>query len=307
MSIIIHDVTKKFGEQKALDNVSLSVEKGEIVALLGPNGAGKSTMMKIITCYLPPNEGDVKVCGFDVLSESLKVRKVVGYLPENNPLYPDMYVREYLEFIAGIHKLGKKSGERIKEMIYQTGLELEHHKKIGALSKGYRQRVGIAQALIHDPEVLILDEPTSGLDPNQLVEIRNLVREVGKHKTVLLSTHIMQEVEAVCDRVVIINRGKIVADAPTRELQLLNLTSRIIRAEFDKAYNWELLKTLKGVMEVHKEGEKTVRIFVSGKNDLRADVFHFAVKNQWVLLAMGYEDQSVEQVFRKLTFESKPS
>ncbi len=307
MSIIIKDVTKIFGEQKALDNVSLSVEKGEIVALLGPNGAGKSTMMKIITCYLPPNEGDVKVCGFDVLSESLKVRKVVGYLPENNPLYPDMYVREYLEFIAGIHKLGSKSGERIKDMIYQTGLELEHHKKIGALSKGYRQRVGIAQALIHDPEVLILDEPTSGLDPNQLIEIRSLVREVGKHKTVLLSTHIMQEVEAVCDRVVIINRGKIVADAPTRELQLLNLTNRIIRAEFDKTYDWELLKNLNGVMDVHQENEKTVRIFVSSNDDLRAEVFHFAVKNNWVLLAMGFDDQSVEQVFRKLTFESKQS
>ena len=307
MSIIIKDVTKKFGEQKALDNVSLSVEKGEIVALLGPNGAGKSTMMKIITCYLPPNEGDVKVCGFDVLSESLKVRRVVGYLPENNPLYPDMYVREYLEFIAGVHKLGRKSGERIKEMIYQTGLELEHHKKIGALSKGYRQRVGIAQALIHDPEVLILDEPTSGLDPNQLVEIRNLVREVGKHKTVLLSTHIMQEVEAVCDRVVIINHGKIVADAPTRELQLLNITSRIIKAEFDKVYDWALLKNLAGVMEVQQENEKTVRIFINSNEDLRADVFHFAVKNQWVLLSMSYEDQSVEQVFRKLTFESKQS
>ena len=307
MSIIIKDVTKKFSEQKALDNVSLSVEKGEIVALLGPNGAGKSTMMKIITCYLPPTEGDVKVFGYDVLSDSLRVRRVVGYLPENNPLYPDMYVREYLEFIAGLHKLGRKSGERIKEMIYQTGLELEHHKKIGALSKGYRQRVGIAQALIHDPEVLILDEPTSGLDPNQLVEIRNLVREVGKHKTVLLSTHIMQEVEAVCDRVVIINHGKIVADAPTQELQLLNLTSRIIRAEFDKTYDWTLLKNLSGVMEVQPENEKIVRIYVSSNEDLRADVFHFAVKNQWVLLAMGYEDQSVEQVFRKLTFESKPS
>ncbi len=307
MSIIINDVTKKFGEQKALDNVSLSVEKGEIVALLGPNGAGKSTMMKIISCYLPPNEGEVKVCGFDVLSESLKVRRVVGYLPENNPLYPDMYVREYLEFIAGVHKLGSKSGERIKDMIYQTGLELEHHKKIGALSKGYRQRVGIAQALIHDPEVLILDEPTSGLDPNQLVEIRNLVREVGKQKTVLLSTHIMQEVEAVCDRVVIINHGKIVADAPTRELQLLNITSRIIRAEFEKVYDWELLKNLTGVMEVQQENEKTVRIFINSNEDLRADVFHFAVKNQWVLLSMSYEDQSVEQVFRKLTFESKQS
>lgn len=304
MSILIKNVTKKYGEQKALDDVSIEVNKGEVVALLGPNGAGKSTMMKIITCYLPPNEGEVKVFGHDVLSESLKVRRVVGYLPENNPLYPDMYVREYLEFVAGIHKLGNRSKQRVKEMIEQTGLELEHHKKIGALSKGYRQRVGIAQALIHDPEVLILDEPTSGLDPNQLAEIRNLVREVGKQKTVLLSTHIMQEVEAVCDRVVIINRGKIVADAPTRELQLLNLTNRIIKAEFNQPVNFEQIKEIKGVVEVQKENETTVRIFVNSDEDLRARVFKLAVEKNWILLSMGYEDQTVEQVFRKLTFNA---
>ncbi len=304
MSILIKNVTKKYGEQKALDDVSIKVNKGEVVALLGPNGAGKSTMMKIITCYLPPNEGEVKVFGHDVLSESLKVRRVVGYLPENNPLYPDMYVREYLEFVAGIHKLGSRSKQRVKEMIDQTGLELEHHKKIGALSKGYRQRVGIAQALIHDPEVLILDEPTSGLDPNQLVEIRNLVREVGKHKTVLLSTHIMQEVEAVCDRVIIINRGKIVADAPTHELQLLNLTNRIIKAEFDQPANFEQIKEINGVVEVQRENETTVRIFVKSDEDLRAHVFKLAVEKNWVLLSMGYEDQTVEQVFRKLTFNT---
>lgn len=304
MSILIKNVTKKYGEQKALDDVSIEVNKGEVVALLGPNGAGKSTMMKIITCYLPPNEGEVKVFGHDVLSESLKVRRVVGYLPENNPLYPDMYVREYLEFVAGIHKLGNRSKQRVKEMIEQTGLELEHHKKIGALSKGYRQRVGIAQALIHDPEVLILDEPTSGLDPNQLAEIRNLVREVGKQKTILLSTHIMQEVEAVCDRVVIINRGKIVADAPTRELQLLNLTNRIIKAEFNQPVNFEQIKDIKGVVEVQKENETTVRIFVNSDEDLRAQVFKLAVEKNWILLSMGYEDQTVEQVFRKLTFNT---
>jgi ABC-2 type transport system ATP-binding protein len=304
MSILIKNVTKKYGEQKALDDVSIEVNKGEVVALLGPNGAGKSTMMKIITCYLPPNEGEVKVFGHDVLSESLKVRRVVGYLPENNPLYPDMYVREYLEFVAGIHKLGNRSKQRVKEMIEQTGLELEHHKKIGALSKGYRQRVGIAQALIHDPEVLILDEPTSGLDPNQLAEIRNLVREVGKQKTILLSTHIMQEVEAVCDRVVIINRGKIVADAPTRELQLLNLTNRIIKAEFNQPVNFEQIKDIKGVVEVQKENETTVRIFVNSDEDLRARVFKLAVEKNWILLSMGYEDQTVEQVFRKLTFNT---
>jgi len=304
MSIFVAGVSKMYGMQKALDKVNLSVAKGEIVALLGPNGAGKSTMMKIITCYLPQNEGEVKVCGFNVMTESLKVRQVVGYLPENNPLYPDMYVREYLEFVAGIHKLGSKAKIRVKEMIQQTGLEPEHHKKIGALSKGYRQRVGIAQALIHDPEVLILDEPTSGLDPNQLVEIRNLIRKVGEQKTVLLSTHIMQEVEAVCDRVVIINKGKIVADAPTHELQLLNMANRIIRMEFDKTYNWESLKDIADVAEVQAEGEKIVRIFVSSEEDVRGRIFRFCAQNNWIILGMGYEDQSVEQVFRKLTFES---
>jgi len=304
MSIFVAGVSKMYGMQKALDKVNLSVAKGEIVALLGPNGAGKSTMMKIITCYLPQNEGEVKVCGFNVMTESLKVRQVVGYLPENNPLYPDMYVREYLDFVAGIHKLGSKAKIRVKEMIQQTGLEPEHHKKIGALSKGYRQRVGIAQALIHDPEVLILDEPTSGLDPNQLVEIRNLIRKVGEQKTVLLSTHIMQEVEAVCDRVVIINKGKIVADAPTHELQLLNMANRIIRMEFDKTYNWESLKDIADVAEVQAEGEKIVRIFVSSEEDVRGRIFRFCAQNNWIILGMGYEDQSVEQVFRKLTFES---
>ncbi|TVQ87621.1 MAG: gliding motility-associated ABC transporter ATP-binding subunit GldA [Bacteroidetes bacterium] len=304
MSIFVADVSKMYGIQKALDRVNLSVAKGEVVALLGPNGAGKSTMMKIITCYLPQNEGEVKVCGYNVMTESLKVRQMVGYLPENNPLYPDMYVREYLEFVAGIHKLGSKAKTRVKEMIHQTGLEPEHHKKIGALSKGYRQRVGIAQALIHDPEVLILDEPTSGLDPNQLVEIRNLIRKVGEQKTVLLSTHIMQEVEAVCDRVVIINKGKIVADAPTHELQLLNMANRIIRMEFDKTYKWENLKDIAGVAEVQAEGEKIVRIFVSSEEDVRGRIFRFCAQNNWIILGMGYEDQSVEQVFRKLTFES---
>lgn len=304
MSIIVKEVTKVYGSQKALDNVSVSISKGEIVALLGPNGAGKSTMMKIISCYLPQNEGDVRVCGCNVITDSLKVRKVVGYLPENNPLYLDMYVREYLEFIAGVHKLGRQSAARVKDMIVQTGLEREHHKKIGALSKGYRQRVGIAQALIHDPEVLILDEPTSGLDPNQLIEIRNLIRDIGREKTILLSTHIMQEVEAVCDRVIIINRGKIVADAPTHELQLLNQANRVIRVEFQKAAQWELLKTIPGVMEVQHEKGNIVRIFAGSTQDLRAAVFEFAVKNQWVILSMMYEDQSVEQVFRQLTIES---
>ena len=218
MSIVVNNVSKLYGDQLALNKVSFEVKKGEIVGFLGPNGAGKSTMMKIITCYIPPTEGDVSVCGLDIWNDSLALRKKVGYLSETNPLYFEMYVREFLEFIAGIHKIKDKK-KRIDEVIRMTHLELEQHKKIGALSRGYKQRVGLAQALIHDPEVLILDEPTTGLDPNQLVEIRELIKKCGKTKTVLLSTHIMQEVEALCDRVIIINKGLIVADSKIHELQ----------------------------------------------------------------------------------------
>lgn len=212
MSIIARDITKVYGKQKALDAVSLEINAGEVVGLLGPNGAGKSTMMKIISCFLPPTSGEASVDGFDIFEQELEVKKRVGYLPEHNPLYLEMYVREYLKFLSGVHKLGKKGKARIDEIIDMTGLGLEQNKKIGALSKGYRQRVGLAQALVHDPSVLILDEPTSGLDPNQLLEIRTLIQEIGKEKTILLSTHIMQEVEAICDRAVIIHLGKIVAD-----------------------------------------------------------------------------------------------
>lgn len=218
MSISIQNLTKLYNEQKALDNVSLEINKGEIVGLLGPNGAGKSTMMKIITCFIPPTKGSVKVCGYDIFDNPMDVRKKIGYLPEHNPLYLDMYVREFLDFVAGVHGLGKQKKERIEQMVEMTGLTKEVNKKIGTLSKGYRQRVGIAQAMIHDPEVLILDEPTSGLDPNQLVEVRDLIKNAGKNKTVLLSTHIMQEVEAVCDRTIIINNGQVVADDNTKHL-----------------------------------------------------------------------------------------
>ncbi|MDD2489390.1 MAG: ATP-binding cassette domain-containing protein [Bacteroidales bacterium] len=218
MSITISNLTKIYGQQKALDNVSLKINNGEIVGLLGPNGAGKSTMMKIITCFIPPTDGNVDVCGYNIFDDSIEVRKKIGYLPEHNPLYLDMYVREFLYFISGIHNLGKQTKERTEYMIELTGLTKEVNKKIGALSKGYRQRVGIAQAMIHDPEVLILDEPTSGLDPNQLVEIRELIKNTGRDKTVLLSTHIMQEVEAICDRTIIINNGIVVADDNTKHL-----------------------------------------------------------------------------------------
>ena len=211
MSIVVEKVTKLYGEQKALDSVSFSVSKGEIVGLLGPNGAGKSTLMKIITCYKQQTSGEVKVCGFDVMENSIEIRKRIGYLPENNPLYLDMYVKESLEFVGGVHKV-RNIKKRVQEMIEITGLEREQHKKLAALSRGYRQRVGLAHALIHDPEVLILEEPTSGLDPNQLIEIRGLIKKIGETKTVLFSTHIMQEVEAICDRAIIIDRGVIKLD-----------------------------------------------------------------------------------------------
>lgn len=220
MSIIVKNVTKIYGKQRALDNVSFEVKRGEIVGFLGPNGAGKSTMMKIITCFLPPTEGEVSVCGLDIWNDALELRKKIGYLSEANPLYYDMYVREFLEFIAGIHKL-KMPKQRIDEVIAMTNLTPEQHKKIGALSRGYKQRVGLAQALIHDPEVLILDEPTTGLDPNQLVEIRDLIKKCGKTKTILLSTHIMQEVEAVCDSVIIINKGRIVTQSKIGDLKAM--------------------------------------------------------------------------------------
>lgn len=301
MSIEAKNVTKLYGAQKALNKVSYSIHQGEVVALLGPNGAGKSTMMKILTCYLPQTEGQVSVCGFDVVSQPLEVRRKVGYLPENNPLYFEMYVKEYLEFVAGIHKLGKDGRKRVNEMIAMTGLSLEAGKKIGALSKGYRQRVGIAQALIHNPSVLILDEPTSGLDPNQLGEIRNLIRNIGREKTVLLSTHIMQEVEAVCDRVIIINRGNIVADAPTSQVQLLNQTSRIIRVGFDKPFAINALREIEGVVDVIQTSEEAFRIFTQSEKDLRPEVFRLAVANGQVILSMDHEEQSLEQVFRQLT------
>lgn len=216
MSIAVHDVEKKFGEQRALRGVSLRLEKGEVVGLLGPNGAGKSTLMRLVTGYLPPTSGRIEVCGFDVMDQPLETKRRVGYLPERNPLHEEMYVREYLRFVAGVHGVANKN-ERVDAVIDEVGLTPEVHKQIGQLSKGYRQRVGLAQALVHDPEVLILDEPTSGLDPNQLVDIRALIRRLGQDRTVILSTHIMQEVEAMCDRVVLIRLGEIVADAPLSE------------------------------------------------------------------------------------------
>jgi len=254
MSIIAKEITKIYGKQKALDAVSLEINAGEVVGLLGPNGAGKSTMMKIISCFLPPTSGEVSVDGFDIFGQEMEVKKRVGYLPENNPLYLDMYVREYLSFLAGIHKLGKNKRSRINNIIDLTGLGLEQNKKIGALSKGYRQRVGLAQALLHDPSVLILDEPTSGLDPNQLLEIRSLIKDIGKEKTILLSTHIMQEVEAICDRAVIIHMGKIVADDSTANLSRRTTGNDIIKIEFSDTVEAESIEKIIGVQTVKHLG-----------------------------------------------------
>lgn len=296
MSISVQNITKIYGEQRALDNVSLDIKTGEIVGLLGPNGAGKSTMMKIITCFLPPTHGTIAVDGYDVMQDSIEVRKLVGYLPEHNPLYLDMYVKEYLEFVAGIYKIDDK-WKRVMEMIDITGLGLEQNKKIGALSKGYRQRVGLAQAMIHNPKVLILDEPTSGLDPNQLVDIRNLIKEIGKEKTVMLSTHIMQEVEAVCDRVIIIDRGSIVADDSTVNISAQTSGKQIIRVEFDQKIDEELIKNLKGVKQITPVSANVWKLESDQDVDLRSDIFQFAVDNGFKVLAMNKEEQRLEDVF----------
>lgn len=300
MSIIVKNITKVYSKQKALDDVSFQINAGEVVGLLGPNGAGKSTIMKIITCFIPPTSGEATVYGFDIFEQSLEVRKKVGYLPENNPLYSDLYVIEYLEFVAGIYKLENKR-KRIAEMIELTGLETEQNKKIVALSKGFRQRVGLAQALIHDPDVLILDEPTSGLDPNQLLEIRNLIKEIGKQKTVMLSTHIMQEVEAVCDRAIIIDKGRIVADDSTKNLSGRSINIQVIKVEFSKPVKKELLLSIKGIKKVKNISDNHWEIQADTKKDVRSDIFEFAVKNDLAVLSMQKSEQSIEDIFRQLT------
>ncbi|MGE0568282.1 MAG: gliding motility-associated ABC transporter ATP-binding subunit GldA [Bacteroidia bacterium] len=299
MSIIVNNITKLYKEQKALDNVSFQVNENEIVGFLGPNGAGKSTMMKIITCYIPPSSGDVSVCGFDIHNQSIDVRKQIGYLPEHNPLYLDMYVKEFLEFVGGLYKI-KNTKQRVKEMIEMTGLQVEQNKKIGALSKGYRQRVGLAQAMIHDPKVLIMDEPTTGLDPNQLDEIRALIKRLGKEKTVMLSTHIMQEVEAVCDRVIIIDKGIIVANDKTTSLKQNKIT-QIISVEFDNTISTDLLKQIPNVLEVIDRGENKFIIKADETRDIRKDIFNAAVQQNVGVLTLNKEEQKMEDVFKELT------
>jgi len=300
MSIITRDITKVYGTQTVLDNVNINIGKGEVVGLLGPNGAGKSTLMKILTGYIPPTSGDASVYGHDVLFDVERVKKIVGYLPEQNPLYPEMYIKEYLEFIAGIHKLGKNTQARIREIIEVTGLGPEQSKKIGTLSKGYKQRVGLAQALIHNPEVLILDEPTSGLDPNQLVEIRELIKGIGKEKTVILSTHIMQEVEAVCSRAIIINLGKIVADGPTSELSVIQ-SHDIVTVEFASAATEKMLLSIPGVATAVKINDLSWKLQSKPGEDIRPRINKFAVENNLTLLSLHREEHNLEQVFQELT------
>lgn len=304
MSIKVQSVTKIYGDQKALDTVSFEVKSNEVVGFLGPNGAGKSTMMKIISCFIPPSSGKVLVCGMDISQQSLEVRKKVGYLPEGNPLYLDMYVREYLEMVGGIYRL-KNISSRIKELIGITGLDLEKGKKIGTLSKGYKQRVGIAQAMIHDPEVLILDEPTSGLDPNQLVGIRLLIKELGKSKTVLFSSHIMQEVEAVSDHVIILNRGKIVANSDGGDLGVLIGQGLQLEVEFDQAVQIQELKKIEGVDKVSEVGSNQYVLSSKSDLDLRASVSKWAQNNEVLILSMNQRRSSLEDVFQKLTSQPK--
>lgn len=302
MSITVQGVTKVYGEQKALDNVSFEVKTGEITGFLGPNGAGKSTMMKIITGFIPASSGTVTINGTEISTENPELRKTIGYLPENNPLYPEMYVREYLGFVYSLYKPGNFRKERIDEIIEITGLGLEQKKKIGSLSRGYRQRVGIAQALIHDPGVLILDEATTGLDPNQVVEIRNLIRNAGKEKTVMFSTHIMQEAEAVCDRIIIINNGKIMADELKNNIHTVVRKNRqSIRIEFDKNPESSELLSIEGVVAANKLSGNQWLIEAEGEKDIRPAIFSFAVNRNFTVLSLLKEESNLEEVFRHLT------
>lgn len=304
MSVKVENVTKMYGEQAALDHVSFEVGSGQVVGFLGPNGAGKSTMMKIIACFLPQTQGKVTVESFDVNDASVDVRRQVGYLPEHNPLYLDMYVKEYLAFMAGIHLPKNSITKRVDEMVEITGLGPEQKKKIGSLSKGYRQRVGLAQAMIHNPRVLILDEPTSGLDPNQLMDIRSLIKNIGKEKTVILSTHIMQEVEAICNRVIIINKGKIVADDDTRILQQKASSGNRILVEFNQTVQKALLAAIPGVSAVENTNGNMYRITASNQDDIRQVLFRFAVDHQVDILTLQQENSSMESIFQQLTKEN---
>lgn len=302
MSISIERVSKFFGSQQALSDISFTVNSGEIIGLIGPNGAGKSTLMKIICSLTAPTSGDVKIKGMSITRPSIEIRKHLGYLPENNPQYTDLYVVEFLQYVAGLYKLGNKNN-RVREVIALTGLEPEMNKKIGILSKGYRQRVGLAQAIIHNPEILILDEPTTGLDPNQIIEIRTLISDLGREKTVILSTHIMQEVEAICQRVIIINKGRIIADDLTGNLGQHNgiRASQTIIVEFNKEIEPAVLSSLPFINGYRKVKSSTWLIETDKSSDIREELFRLAVKNNLIILSMHRQDQRLEDVFRELT------
>ena len=300
MSVIVSNLTKIYGDQKAVNNISFEAKKGEILGFLGPNGAGKTTTMKMITCFIPQTEGKISVCGYDVEENPMEVRRRIGYLPEHNPLYLDMYVKEYLLFVAGLHKVKNKM-TAVTEMIERTGLTVEQHKLVGSLSKGYRQRVGLAQAMLHDPDVLILDEPTSGLDPNQLIEIRKLIRELGQEKTVIFSSHIMQEVQALCDRVIILNQGNMVANDTIEVLQNNVSKEQQVTVTFLKKVNESKLKACAPIRTLKKLGDKNYLITTLSAEDIRPAIFNFAVQQENVLLEMHQKISTIEDVFQEVT------
>jgi ABC-2 type transport system ATP-binding protein len=303
MSIEVREIVKRFGSQVAVNHISFTVSSGEIAGFIGPNGAGKSTTMKVLTGTLEPDGGTVAIGGMPVPEKLREIRRIIGYLPENNPLYPEMYIREYLSYVAGLYQLrGNRNRERVEEVIRLTGLSPEVRKKIGSLSKGFRQRVGLAQALIHDPQILILDEPTSGLDPNQLVEIRGLISAIGKEKTILLSTHILQEVEAICDRVIIINGGTIVADERPVQLKERGAdVTRTIQVELAAPADPEIWAALPFVMEVKTMDHTLFLLEVREARDVRGDIFNFAVNHGFTILSLSQKERSLEEVFREIT------
>lgn len=307
MPLEFKNLSKRYGRQMAVNEISFNVNAGEVVGFLGPNGAGKSTSMKIATCFLPPTSGTVLVSGKDVRNDSIAIRRSIGYLPEHNPLYTEMYVHEYLGFCGGIFGFkGEALKRRVNETVEMCGLSLEQHKKIESLSKGYRQRVGLAQAMLHEPEVLILDEPTSGLDPNQLLEIRKLIKDISRNKTVLFSTHIMQEVEAICDRVVVINKGKIVADDSIHNLVKSFSKSKLITVEFDQPVDRMVLLNLPGVSNVVQLSASSFSVESKSDVDVRAELFRFATEKRLSLIGLKVEEQSLESVFKELTINANP-
>lgn len=304
MSIQVKELTKYYGTQKALDRISFQVKPGEIVGFIGPNGAGKTTAMKILTGYMMPESGEAWINGRNVFEEILKIRRDIGYLPEHNPLYTLMYVKEYLEYVSGLYRLAEKTPERVREVIRLTGLEKEKTKRISMLSKGYRQRMGLAQAIIHDPGVLILDEPTTGLDPNQIAEIRNLISRLGEEKTVLLSTHLMQEVEAICDRIIVIHNGKIVADDKVQDISSkLEKNQQTVQVEFNRPVNESTLETIEGISRVRKIDDRQFLLESLIEEDIRQHIFDFAVQSGLTVLSMQRKEKSLEEVFQDLTKE----